>query len=101
MFPEILKAVDDQETAAAGIAEVLVFEDPSVGVGDEDGVEAGVEGREAEIVTVLEFFPIEVEDFGGFFTRGAAPAIGEDDTADIPKQGGDCGCGQKRCSGER
>ncbi len=40
----------------------------------------------AQVVAVLEFFPIDVECFASGFARVAIPAVGEDDTADIPEQ---------------
>ena len=40
---------------------------------------------------VLEFFPIETKRGRGFFPRFAVPAVGQDDTANIPKEGGDFG----------
>jgi hypothetical protein len=51
---------------------------------------AGVEGREREIVTVLKL-PIQVKNICRFFARATVPAIGEDDTADIPEERGDVG----------
>src|SRR5438874_1484145 len=40
---------------------------------------------------VLEFFPIETKRGRGFFPRFAVPAVGQDDCADVPKEGGDFG----------
>jgi hypothetical protein len=50
---------------------------------------SGVESREGEIVAVLKFLPIEVENDRSFFPRTAVPAICQDDTADVPKERGD------------
>ena len=51
--------------------------------------EAGVEGREGEVVAVFEFFPVNVESAGAFTARVAVPTVGEDDSADVPEKCGD------------
>jgi hypothetical protein len=50
-----------------------------------DGDLPGVERGESEIVAVLEFFVIDVEDFAGGFAGIAIPAVGENDAADVPE----------------
>ena len=40
---------------------------------------------------VFEFFPIQMKCGGGIFPRLAVPTVGQDDAADVPKQGGDFG----------
>src|SRR5262249_18251658 len=50
---------------------------------------SGVERGEREVVTVLEFFPIEAKRGGSLFARFAIPTIGQNDAANIPKESGD------------
>src|SRR6266699_3477661 len=53
-----------------------------------EGDLAAIEGRKREVVPVLEFFPVQVKRGGSLFPRSAVPAVGQDDAADVPKQGG-------------
>src|SRR5450631_363661 len=52
-----------------------------------EGDEAGIQCRKTKVVAVLEFFPIQTENFRRFLARGAVPAVGEDHSADIPEHG--------------
>jgi hypothetical protein len=54
-----------------------------------DGDLPGVEGGKTQVVAVLKFLPIEMEDVAGGFAGIAIPAVGENDAADIPEEGGD------------
>jgi hypothetical protein len=46
----------------------------------------GIKRGKRKIVAILKFFVIEVESSGGLAARTAVPAVGEDDTADVPKE---------------
>jgi hypothetical protein len=49
------------------------------------GNEAAIEGWEGKIVTILEFIPIQVKGGRGVLPGTAVPAVGQDDSADIPE----------------
>src|SRR5438874_2204150 len=51
-----------------------------------EGEMSRVEGRERKLVAVLEIFPIEMKGFAGLFAGTAIPAIGENDSTDIPRE---------------
>jgi hypothetical protein len=51
--------------------------------------EAAVEGGKRELMTVLKFLPIQVKSGRSFFSRTAIPAVGENDSADVPEEGCD------------
>ena len=40
-------------------------------------------------MAVLKFFPVEMENVCGFFSRATVPAVCQDDAADVPEKCGD------------
>jgi hypothetical protein len=50
---------------------------------------AGIKCGKRKIVPILKFFVVEVENFGGFAARATVPAVGKDDSADVPEERGD------------
>jgi hypothetical protein len=50
---------------------------------------AGIESGEGQVVAVLKFFVVEMESFRRFPARATAPAVGQDDSANVPEEGGD------------
>ena len=52
---------------------------------------AAVKGRKREVVPVLEFFPVQMKGVRSLLPRSTVPTVGQDDAADVPKEGGDLG----------
>src|SRR5215475_2665742 len=50
---------------------------------------AGVECREGKFVAILKILPVQMEGLARFLTGVAVPAVGQNDTANVPKQGCD------------
>jgi hypothetical protein len=50
---------------------------------------AGIESGEGQIVAVLKFFVVEMESVGRSPARATVPAVGQDDSANVPEEGGD------------
>src|SRR5262249_43291081 len=47
---------------------------------------AGVECREGKFVAILKILPVQMEGFARFLAGVAVPAVGQNDTANVPKQ---------------
>src|SRR5580704_161707 len=50
---------------------------------------ARIESGERQVVAVLKFFVVEMESLGRLLARATAPAVGQDDSANVPEEGGD------------